>query len=102
LAEESSTHQVLRIYTKLELECGVSNSESCELAPKDGRNVVDIREESFEESILTCERSNGGEINITLYWRPSWLAMHLYIVKAVNQEDFERRGCSMHGRVKNL
>ena len=102
LAEESSTHQALRISTKLELECGVSNPESCDLGPKDGRDIVDIWEESSEKSILICERSNRVEINITLYWKPFWLAMHLYIVKAMNQKDFERRECSIHGKVRNL
>jgi hypothetical protein len=60
LAEESSTHQTLRISTKLELECGVSNSESCDLAPKDGRDIVDIWQESSEKSILTCRKVKWG------------------------------------------
>jgi hypothetical protein len=46
LAEESSKHQALRISAKLELECEVSNSETCDLAPKGGRDIEDIREES--------------------------------------------------------
>jgi hypothetical protein len=28
--------------------------------------------------------------------------MRLYIVKAMNQEHFERGGCRMHGKVRNL
>jgi hypothetical protein len=52
LAEESFTYQALRNSTKLELECEVSNPESCDLAPKDGRDIMDIREESSEKSIL--------------------------------------------------